>query len=317
MAEPSSPFVFVVGCPRSGTTLLQRMLDNHPELTVANDTHFITRAAKRELRRSANPVLTPELVDKVLAYHRFRRMGLDGEQARSAAVGAQTYREFVARLYALRAARAGKRLSGEKTPDFCRRIPTLHALVPGARFVHILRDGRSTALSALSWAGPMKGPGRWSLWTSDALACCALWWQWQAGSGVQGGRAIGRDHYHELRYEDLVAHPEETLAGVAGFLGIENSPRMARFHEGKTRANPDLSAKSAWLPPTTGLRDWRRDLDREDQAVFDLLAGDLLKKLGYELSGAAAPVGVQRRVDRARAWWAEQPMSRSRPPAPP
>ena len=41
-----SPYVFVIGCPRSGTTLLQRMLDSHPQLAVANDTHFIPRAIK-------------------------------------------------------------------------------------------------------------------------------------------------------------------------------------------------------------------------------------------------------------------------------
>ena len=48
----TNPYVFVLGCPRSGTTLLQRMLDNHPQLTVANDTHFITRAIKKTLHDS-------------------------------------------------------------------------------------------------------------------------------------------------------------------------------------------------------------------------------------------------------------------------
>ena len=42
----SNPYVFVVGCPRSGTTLLQRMLDNHPLLAVANDSHFIPRVVE-------------------------------------------------------------------------------------------------------------------------------------------------------------------------------------------------------------------------------------------------------------------------------
>ncbi len=65
------------GLPRSGTTLLQRMLDAHPELTVANDTHFITRAAKRELRQTARPGLDQGLVERVLTYHRFHRMGLE------------------------------------------------------------------------------------------------------------------------------------------------------------------------------------------------------------------------------------------------
>ncbi len=53
------------------------MLDNHPQLTVANDTHFITRAAKRVLRKNSQPLLTAELVDAVKSYRRLYRMGLD------------------------------------------------------------------------------------------------------------------------------------------------------------------------------------------------------------------------------------------------
>ena len=77
MADHTNPFVFVVGCPRSGTTLLQRMLDNHPQLAVANDTHFITRAAKRILRKDPQPLLTDELVEAVKSYRRFHRMKVD------------------------------------------------------------------------------------------------------------------------------------------------------------------------------------------------------------------------------------------------
>ncbi len=147
-----NPFVFVIGCPRSGTTLLQRMLDNHPQLTIANDTHFITRAVKKALRRATDPVLTPELVDQVRAYRRFYRMGLDEADVGKATRGCRTYSQFVSRLYDFRDAHAVKYLSGEKTPDFCRQIPALHSLFPVAKFIHIIRDGRDTSLSAMNWA---------------------------------------------------------------------------------------------------------------------------------------------------------------------
>ena len=59
-----NPYVFAVGCPRSGTTLLQRMLDNHPQLAVANDTHFIPRAVEH-LPIESDPPLTAEVVEWV------------------------------------------------------------------------------------------------------------------------------------------------------------------------------------------------------------------------------------------------------------
>src|SRR5881296_2859749 len=92
-----NPYLFVVGCPRSGTTLLQRMLDAHPQLAVANDSHFIARAVE-SLHLPADAALTPAIVEWVKQYHRFHRLGLpDDAVARAATVG--TYREFVSALY--------------------------------------------------------------------------------------------------------------------------------------------------------------------------------------------------------------------------
>jgi len=303
MADPANPFVFVVGCPRSGTTLLQRMLDNHPLLAVANDTHFITRAAKRVLRKETRPLLTAELVDAVLSYRRFYRMGLDEAEVVAAAENCLDYATFVSRLYTLRGQKKQKTLSGEKTPDFCRKIPVLHTLFPTAHFVHILRDGRNTALSTLNWATASKGPGKWSLWKEDPVGTCALWWRWQAGTGQRDGRELGHDHYLQVRYEDLVSEPEKNLQTIASFLGIPYSDAMANYHVGKTRHVPGLSAKSAWLPPVKNLRDWRNDMSTEDIDVFEGIAGDLLRENGYPCLDNPPGDAVNSRVSHCLAWW--------------
>ena len=304
--SPINPIVFVVGCPRSGTTLLQRMLDAHSDLTVTNDTHFITRAAKQELRRDANPVLDDDLVERVLSYHRFHRMGLERQDALSAARGAKTYADFVSRLYDLTARQAGKTMSGEKTPDYCRRMPQLHRLFPHAKFLHIIRDGRDVALSTLDWASAGKGPGRWDLWGRDPVGTCALWWRWQVGNGRHDGALLGASVYREVKYEDLVTQPEAALAHVCDFLDIPFDERMPRFHEGKTRDAPGRSAKSAWLGPVAGLRDWREQMCAADAAVFDAISGDLLDSMGYGRESYAASPNVSERVLECMAWWSDR-----------
>ena len=60
---------------------------------------------------------------------------------------------------------AGKRLVGDKTPAYVRSIPTLHDLWPEAKFVHIVRDGRDVALSAVNWDRAYKLANRYSTWT--------------------------------------------------------------------------------------------------------------------------------------------------------
>jgi len=296
-----NPYVFAVGCPRSGTTLLQRMLDNHPALAVANDSHFIPLAV-RNVPLDVDPPLTGELVDWVRSYRRFHRLGLADEQVARAARGAGTYAEFVAGLYTAYAAAHGKRLAGEKTPDYVKHLPRLHALFPAARFVHIVRDGRDVALSALEWARDGKGPSKLSLWASEPVAVCALWWRAMVGRGMEDGVDLGTA-YRQISYERLVDDPEPVLRGVSRHLGLEYTDAMANFHVGRTRDNPRLSAKSAWLPAVPGLRDWQATMGERDLVLFELLAGDLLAELGYDLSDLPVTQEAAGVARRARDWW--------------
>ena len=275
-----NPYVFVVGCPRSGTTLLQRMLDHHPELTVTNDTHFIPRAVAG-LPIIDDIPLTPELVDRVVTYHRFRRLEVDASTARQLATTCTSYAQFVAALYDQVALDRGKPLAGEKTPDYVRHLPLLHRLFPDARIIHFSRDGRDVALSTREWATPTKGPGRHALWRENPIAVCALWWQRQVTIGRNALDELN-GHYYEVRYEALVHDPEPVMRALSAFLTLQYSDTMLRFHEGKTRLDSGLSAKKAWLPVTRGIRNWHTELDADDLQLFELLAGDTLNELGYE-----------------------------------
>lgn len=304
-----NPYVFVVGCPRSGTTLLQRMLDNHPDLAVANDSHFIP-VPLRDLPVGTDPVLTSELVESVRTYRRFYRLSLSDDQVDAAAAGASRYSEFVAGLYTAYAHNHGKDLAGEKTPDYVKHLPRLHLLFPSARAVHIIRDGRDVALSAMDWAHDGKGPSKLELWSTEPVAVCALWWRWMVTLGMREGTDLGPSIYREVRYEELVTEPEPVLRGLAQHLGLPDSPDMANFHVGKTKANPRLSAKSAWLPATPGLRTWRETLSRREQSLFELLAGDLLAELGYELAWHRVSQEVARAARQARDWWESRDLSR-------
>jgi Sulfotransferase family len=319
-SERELPYVFIVGCPRSGTTLLQRILDHHPKLAVANDTHFIPRVVDPE---GGDVPLSPELVDRVLNYHRFGRLGLDDAAVRRAAAQTRTYAEFVGALYTEFGARHAKPLAGEKTPDYVRYLPLLGRLFPRSRVIHIIRDGRDVALSALEWARPDKGPGRFSLWPQDPVAVCALWWRWQVTSGRTDGRALG-SRYQEVRYEDVVARSRETVERLCLFLQLPFAPQTLTYHVGRQREEPGLSAKSAWLPPTPGLRDWRAQMPDRDVAVFEALAGDLLSSLGYERATGVPARAVRSLTQRYRSCWEEElqrrrvrsPATHSRPGRP-
>jgi hypothetical protein len=307
--EPKqNPYLFAFGCSRSGTTLLQRTLDAHPALAVPN-THFIPKVvetaaphAVADVIAGAPLALTPDLVEAARTHHRFSRLELS-EASVERAAKAQTYRDFVSALYSEHARLKGKQLAGDKTPHYARCIPFLHGLFPWARFIHIIRDGRDVALSMLEWAKRGKGPGRHALWKEEPVAVCALWWRHRVTKGQTDGAALGPSQYHEVRYESLVARPEETLRSLAEFLDLPFDPRMAAFHEGKTRSAPGLSAKEAWLPATPGLRDWRAQMAARDVELFEALAGDLLSELGYDWACTAISAQVAAVADSFQTRW--------------
>jgi hypothetical protein len=311
--EPSQPYLLVVGCPRSGTTLLQRMLDNNPQLAVSNDTRAVPWS---QLRRLENPALTSDLVDAIVSFKRFPRFGISAERAREIASGATALSDFLAALFSEYARLQHKPLSGEKTPDYVRHLPVLLHLFPWGRVVHVVRDGRDVALSMLTWAGDRRvGPSKFYLWRDEPVATCALFWGWHVSMGMKDGRDLGPRSYHWLKYEDLVQEPEATLREVCNFLALPYAPEMLEYHRGRQRHKKSLSAKSAWLPPTPGLRDWRTQMAAPDVELFEALAGDLITTLGYPRAGQETSAATARRADRCRARWEEE-MARQHPWAP-
>ena len=301
-----NPYLFVTGCPRSGTTLLQRMLDNHPRLAVSNDTHVVPRRVMPLL--GPESPLTDQLVDEVIGYKRFGRLGIDEPAARHLAVGAGTFAGFVRALFEEFARRSGKPLAGEKTPAYERHLPVLHRLFPDARFVDIVRDGRDVALSTLDWVTqkPDRFLGRLALWDEEPVAMCALRWRRQVSAGERGRSELGDDRCFVVRYEELAATPEPVLRSVAAFLDLPFDSSMVDFYKGRERREPGLTSKDQWLPATSGLRNWRADLAPRDVQLFEALAGDLLASLGYPLTEPEIPPEVSAVAERCERWWATE-----------
>ena len=278
-----NPYLFIVGCPRSGTTLLRRMVDAHPRISITHETHWIPKLVD----------CPPADLPRVLAEHpRSATLGIERRELE--ALPHDSYTGFVEALFDHYGSVRGKPIVGDKVPGYVREIPLLHRLFPTARFVHLVRDGRDVVLSALDWERKAEDMRRrFPTWEEAPAATAALWWRWNVLHGHRSGRELGPHRYHELRYEALVEDPERALKRLCEFLGVEFDDAMLRFHEGRTRHDPGLSAKKAWLPPTPGLRDWKSQMPHEHVEQFEAAAGDALDALGYERAASApAPAPV-------------------------
>ncbi len=293
-----NPFVFIVGCQRSGTTVLQRVVNAHPRVAVVNQSGWIPDFFRTRTGLTPEGFVTPPLVRRLLEQKQFRKglrkVGIGREQLQGllAGDGPPAYADYVSRLFDLFGRVQGKDLVGDKTPRYVRSIPELHALWPQARFVHLIRDGRDVALSTISKRQRTDGrEGAFVTWGEHPVATAALKWEWNVRLGREAGQALGAGLYYEMRYEDLVHRPAEECARLCAFLGIAYDDAMLRFHEGHTPRKPGLDAKKAWRPITPGLRDWRTQMPAADVECFEATAGSLLDELDYP-RGVPRPAGA-------------------------
>ena len=280
-----NPYLFIVGCPRSGTTLLRRILNAHPQIAIGPESHWIPRWFEKRKGLTPDGFVTPELISNLLDNRRFRRLRISPEQLDGLikSDAPVSFATFVSDLFNLYGDRKRKPLVGDKTPGYARRIKTLHNLWPKARFIHLIRDGRNVCLSVVNWKRRIGDfTTRFPTWNEDPISTVALWWEWHVQMARDAGHLLGPELYYEIRYESLVTNPAEECERLCSFLGVSYDDCMLRFHEGRTKTDSGLSPKKAWIPIKPGLRDWRRQMAARDIEIFEAVVGHLLDELGYE-----------------------------------
>jgi hypothetical protein len=289
------PAAFIVGAPRSGTTLLRMMLDSHPEMAIPPESHFYFELLKKEAGGNFGREQFFEFLTGFFTWADF-----EIERATFRAVLARvepfTIPDGVRAFYATYAGKFEKSRWGEKTPDYGNIMPQIEALLPEARFVHIIRDGRDVALSKRHlWFGP----------GDSILAQAEDWTQWIMRARGAGARCR---HYCEVRYEELLTAPEKVLRQVSDFLQLPFRPEMLAYHE---TAGARLEALKGWKeldlsgeklrsvlqlttepPRLDRIARWKRELPAAELQLFEEIAGPLLAELGYEL-GAAVEANAQ------------------------
>jgi len=94
------------------------------------------------------------------------------------------------------------------------------------------------------------------------------------------------DSYFEVRYEDLVLHPESTLRKICQFLDVQFSPQMLEYHRSGRDELPNKSLRwhqnSVRAPDPALVGQWKQKMSISDRTIFEELAGDALKTFGYE-----------------------------------
>jgi hypothetical protein len=255
--------VFVVGCGRSGTTLVREMLCRHSAFGGGPETLFFVKTLDTAYLSVLSEVPEAELRDLRQRTH--------------------SIVEFAQEYHRAMAAREEKPRWVDKTPMHVRALPRILRSFPNGRVIHVIRDGRDVVCSLRHHPRERVYRGRIVPFEIDRPVEEGAG-RWVRDTG--GGRALaGHPRLEELRYEQLVIDPEGETRRICRFLEEPFEPAMLDpdgAAGGAARAGVLINNPNA-AEAVSGARmgRWKRDLSPAERRLVDRVGGELLIALGY------------------------------------
>ena len=279
MQSPSFEPLFVVGCPRSGTTWLQLLLSKHPSVATAPETQIFAyyldhfRRQWREEHEGDTAQLQGRAgLSRLLSQEDFEAL---------CKLNASTVLEKIAQK------RPGATIVMEKSPRHALQAEFIRRHFPDARFLHVVRDPRDTVTSLMA-AGRSWGRS-WA--PRNAIEGARMWKE----HVLAARRLAGDERYREVRYERLKAAPVEELQAILAWLQLPATRaeceeavaacELSKLRESDTSRLPvpgEKPLKAFFRSGSAG--GWREDLARSDVRIVEHVCAALMDELGYERS---------------------------------
>lgn len=247
----SSP-VFIVGCPRSGTSVIAWSLARHSKLWVSAESDFLAEliAQVKKIystgtRRGAQHWLVKEDIS-LEAFMMFAGLGIN----------------------ALYTKQSNSRRWIEQTPLYTMYIHEIGIMFPEVKFIHIIRDGRDVVNSMLKSGFPQK-------WSKDFTFACKTWLKY-VNNALNYQKAFPH-RICEIKLETLSDAPRQELTKVLAFIKLGFETGMAGLFNSKQRINSSFANDEERKE-----RGWRNIWTEGQKDEFKKICGQLLINLGYE-----------------------------------
>ena len=289
IAEP----VFIVGMPRSGTTLLATMLNSHPRLAISPETHFLNYWVPQHAHLDVStPAGFERFWSAFLSGDRFALLDVDRArvEARIRQAGPTSFAVILAAMMQEYALKEGKARWGEKTPGHFPHVAVLLKWYPKARVIYMFRDPRAVAASLLKVD-----------WADRFVHVSAA--RWAASVRLYESQWRRDDRVCRVSYEELVCHTEETVSRVCDAIGEQYVPEMLLRqserdrpirHSGKWAREHFLAARG---PVTQDSIDkWKSDLSADQVAIIEHVARKEMVQAGYQPTTRAISLGQAARL---------------------
>lgn len=265
-AAPESaqtPHYLLTGCPRSGTTLIEKVLDAHPEIISADEYNVLTGC-----------VLPDLLSQKLNSEGMFGMQEINSISAAKMSAEAGNYRKAIELAIG---EKIGKRQLIDKNPGLTGHIPLVLSMSANAKLIYALRDPRDIAISSLFRWLPMNTG---SLPFLDPASGCSHIAQ-ELTFWLKLREIIAPERWMETRYESTVANLEAEASGLLQWMGLDWQEEMNQYRDRVASRGVNSPTYSEVSKPiyTKAVERWR-NYEQHMAPHFEHLE-EVLAPLGY------------------------------------
>jgi len=283
--QKSIPFFFIIGRPRSGTTLLRTLFDAHPNVIIPLESQIIKLLyEKYGNKKSWDESQLRTLLEDIKKEWKFDTWNVDEERLEKDildCVGETPLKQIIRVIYRNYISHFEKKeilLFGDKNPEYSLYIDILIKNFPEAKYIYITRDYRDQILSYMKFD-----------FSYPIIPLIAYRWK----KSVQKVLKVQKKNtvsFFTVRYEDLVETPAKYMEEACHFLGIDFDPSILDFHKSAwenfgTKAQQELKQKyhkDLFRPidkKSVGL--WKTKMKTNDIKVADMIVGKYAEICGY------------------------------------
>lgn len=296
--EPTqAPIAFLVAKDRSGTTLLQTMLDSHPHICAPLESRFVLHLKQKyQNKKHWNSKLKAQFIKDLFLEQKMVllwELDLENLKKRIANLPEKTtYGEICKQVYVSSKSfhpKENSKLIVDKNPIYAIMIPLLKEIYPDAKFIHLVRDYRGNVNSIFN------------LFKKISIKKLGQSWV-MTNKEIEKEKSFQPENFITLRYEDLLDNPERELTRLTDFFGLEFHPNMLNYHE---RISEAISAyvnrspnekvrivreigiatvhKNLSKPLKNSFKDkWKETFSKKQIEILEQYCGAFAEKYGYK-----------------------------------
>lgn len=257
--------IFIVGVGRSGTSLLQSMLNAHKDISFPPETHFIRYYLIKKNKFN-------NVKDKLLEDENLKKLNIDLIELVN---NSSTLRDFYVSLLKKYINLKDKRFVGDKDPKNVESLKVIKENFPNSTIIHIYRDPRAVIASRIK--------AKWSMNRPFWQQLLAYKTQLTYGRDV-GGRLF--ENYLEIKYEDLLSHPERELSKITKKLGLNFDSGMLEYYKkaDEVIVGEEKDWKKNLYRPimNENIEKWKNELSATQIKTIEVVLEKEMKTLGYE-----------------------------------